>query len=112
MKKTKHAKDAVPSYPTWEEMNALVRAGLMAVAVGNLSACSSPANEEGVRTGGKVINTLPATGSSGRETEVRRENLPVELREQRTADRKKADSGPPRTCFPGVAVQQVNLEFW
>lgn len=104
MKKTEHAREAVPRYPTREEMNALARAGLIAVAVGSLSACSRELNWEG----GQVINTLPVSGSSGKETGTSKETPADPACEKRTTDKEEDDAGLPRTCFPGVVVQCVD----
>lgn len=106
MKKAGNKREPVPHYPTREEMGALVKSGLIAVAVGSLPACSQELNWEG----GLVMNTLPVSGSSGKETGMPPAALPHPAREKRTADKEEAEAGLPFTCFPGVAVQQVDLE--
>lgn len=106
MKKTEHAREAVPHYPTREEMNALSRAGLIAVAVGSLCACSRELNWEG----GKVINTLPVSGSSRKETGTPKESPTGPAREKRMTDKEEEQAELPRTCFPGVVIQRVDWE--
>lgn len=93
-----------PHYPTREEVTVLVKAGLIAVAVGSLSACSEPKYLE-TRPGGVVVNTLPVSGPADKKTVGK--DLPAAPREKRTEDQ---EAPLPRTCFPGVSIQQVDMD--